>query len=439
VFQNSDVRVDRYWQPATVCDGNATPSLPDAAEQLWQRFRESVRMQLVSDVPLGVFLSGGIDSSSVVAAMASIMPAERIETFTIGFDDPSFDESTAARSVAQHFGTTHHEEIFSVRRLVDVLPEVADYLDEPFGDASVLPTYLLSQFARQRVTVALGGDGGDELLAGYPTFPAERSASLYRRLPRAVQRLLRWTVNRLPVNHDNFSFDFKLKQFVKGAAAPPELAHQLWIGSFSRAEQQSLLTADFVAECRDWDIEQEHRSLAGETPGADVIDRLIRLYARTYLAEDILTKADRASMAASLELRAPLLDPGLVSFVTSLPSQYKLNGWETKRVFRRAVAPHLPDAVLARPKKGFGIPVARWLNTHLRELAGDLLSPDRLRAQGIFDPAAVHGLLVDHWAGRRDNRKGLWTLLMFQLWHDRYGHGRRSPNESRETTNTEKR
>ena len=439
VFQNGEVRIERYWQPAAVCDAIATPSLPDAADQLWQRFRESVRMQLVSDVPLGVFLSGGIDSSSVVAAMASIMPPERIETFTVGFDDPSFDESAAARSVAQHFGTTHHEEIFSVRRLIEVLPEVADYLDEPFGDASVLPTYLLSQFARRRVTVALGGDGGDELLAGYPTFQAERSASLYRRLPRAVQRLLSWTANRLPVSHNNFSLDFKLKQFVKGAAAPPELAHQLWIGSFSGPEQRTILSADFMAECGGWDIEQEHRALAGATPGADVIDRLIRLYARTYLAEDILTKADRASMAASLELRAPLLDPGLVSFITSLPSEYKLNGWETKRVFRRAVAPHLPDAVLARPKKGFGIPVARWLNTHLRELAGDLLSPDRLRVQGIFDPAGVHGLLVDHWAGRRDNRKGLWTLLMFQLWHDRYGRGRSSRSESRATTNTEKR
>ncbi|MBI3465749.1 MAG: asparagine synthase (glutamine-hydrolyzing) [Planctomycetes bacterium] len=421
VFASGEVRIDRYWEPAQLHDTNSKLTLADAAEQLWERFRESVRLQLVSDVPLGVFLSGGIDSSSVVAAMASILPPDRIETFTIGFDDPSFDESGPARLVAQHFRTNHHEENFSVPRLIEVLPEVADYLDEPFGDASVLPMYLLSQFARKGVTVALGGDGGDELLAGYPTFQAERPATIFRLLPRPIQRLMSWAANRLPVSHDNFSFDFKLKQFLKGAAAPPELAHLLWIGSFSVLEQQSLLTADLRAACGDLDVEQEHQALAKELSGRDRIDRLTRLYARTYLAEDILTKADRASMAVSLELRAPFLDPGLVSFITSLPSHYKLRGWQTKSVFRRAVAPHVPPSVLGRPKKGFGIPVARWLNTHLRELAGDLLAPSRLRAQGIFEPEAVERLLAEHGRGRRDNRKGLWTLLMFQLWHDRYG------------------
>ncbi len=419
VFQNGDVRIDRYWEPATVCNPAQVPNLNDAAEQLWQRFCQSVRMQLISDVPLGVFLSGGIDSSSVVAAMASIMPPDRIETFTIGFDDPSFDESAHARAVAQHFGTNHHEEIFSVKRLIEVLPDVADYLDEPFGDASVLPMYLLSRFARERVTVALGGDGCDELLAGYPTFQAIRAAAIYRALPRTIQNLIRWSVNRLPVSHDNFSLDFKLKQFVKGAAAPAELAHQLWIGSFSGSEQRQLLTADLRAQCNGRGVEQEHQELIGVTGGSDLVDRLTRIYCRTYLAEDILTKADRASMAVSLELRAPFLDPGLISFITSLPSHYKLRGSETKLLLRRALAGRVPEAVLKKPKKGFGIPVARWLNTHLRELIGDLLSPTRLRTQGIFEPEPVGRLLEEHWSGKRDNRKGLWTLLMFQLWRER--------------------
>jgi asparagine synthase (glutamine-hydrolysing) len=435
VFQNGSVRIDRYWQPAPV-DPHWRPApldqgdssrrtLDEAAEQLWVSLRHSVRLQLVSDVPLGVFLSGGIDSSSVVAAMAELMPPDKIETFTIGFDDPSFDESAAARLVAQHFGTNHHEEVFSVRRLVELLPEVADYLDEPFGDASVLPTYLLSRFARERVTVALGGDGGDELLAGYPTFQAIRPAAIFRAMPRAVQRLARWAVGRLPVSHDNFSFDFKAKQFVKGAAAWPELAHQLWLGSFSEQEQAALLSADLRAACDGWNVEQEHQALADSVSGADLVDRLTRIYARTYLAEDILTKADRASMAASLELRAPFLDPHLVSLITSLPSLYKLQGRQTKRVLRRALAGRVPPSVLDRPKKGFGIPVAKWLNQELRELAGDLLAPHRLRAQGLFDADAVARLLREHWDGRRDNRKGLWTLLMFQMWYDRYA--RRSP------------
>jgi asparagine synthase (glutamine-hydrolysing) len=420
VYENGNIRVDRYWEPAHVGESHSRLRLNDAAEQLWERFRDSVRSQLVSDVPLGVFLSGGIDSSSVVAAMASLMPADKIETFTIGFDDPSFDESAHARLVAQHFGTTHHEEIFSVPRLIEVLPDVADYLDEPFGDASVLPMYLLSRFARQHVAVALGGDGCDELLAGYPTFQAIRAAAMYRVMPRPIQNLVRWTANKLPISHDNFSFDFKAKQFVKGAAAPPALAHQIWLGSFSESEQLAMLSPDVRAELNGQSVEREHEVRAAAVRGDDLVDRLTRLYCQTYLAEDILTKADRASMAVSLELRAPFLDPGLVSFITSLPSRYKLRGSRTKRVLRRAVTSQLPAAILKRPKKGFGIPVARWLNTHLRELAGDLLAPDRLRSQGIFDRDAVGRLLWDHWNGRRDNRKGLWTLIMFQMWFDRY-------------------
>jgi asparagine synthase (glutamine-hydrolysing) len=239
-------------------------------------------------------------------------------------------------------------------------------------------------------------------------------------MPRSLQRLVRWAVDRLPVSHDNFSFDFKAKQFVKGAGCAPELAHQIWLGSFGDAEQQAILSADARSDLNGRSVEEQHTMLAQAVQGVDLVDRLTRLYCRTYLAEDILTKADRASMAVSLELRAPFMDPGLVGFITALPSHYKLLGTETKRVLRRAVAQRLPAHVLRRRKKGFGIPVARWLNTQLRELAGDLLAPGRLRAQGLFDAEAVGSLLRDHWDGRRDNRKGLWTLMMFQLWYDRY-------------------
>jgi asparagine synthase (glutamine-hydrolysing) len=420
VYESGDVRIDRYWQARRVDEAGPAPPLDQAAEQLWDRFREAVRSQLVSDVPLGVFLSGGIDSSSVVAAMASLMPPEQIDTFTIGFDDPSFDESGPARQVARHFGTRHHEEVFSIQRLLELLPEVADYLDEPFGDASVLPMYLLSRFARERVTVALGGDGCDELMAGYPTFQAIGAAAVFRGLPRPLQRLAAWAGRQLPVSHANFSFDFKLKQFLKGAATAPPLAHQIWLGSFDGAEQRSLLNPDLLAGSDEPGVEREHEQLARDEPGGDLVELLTRIYARTYLAEDILTKADRASMAASLELRAPFMDPHLVSFITSLPSPYKLHGSETKRVLRRAAAAWLPATVLNRPKKGFGIPVARWLSTNLRDLVGDLLGESRLRRQGLFQPSAVATLLDDHWSGRRNNRKGLWTLLMFQLWYDRF-------------------
>jgi len=308
-----------------------------------------------------------------------------------------------------------------VARLIELLPDVADYLDEPFGDASVLPMYLLSRFARRHVTVALGGDGCDEMLAGYPTFQAIRAAKIYRGLPQAARKVAAWTARHLPVSHKNFSFDFKVKQFIKGAAAPPELSHQIWLGSFTDTEQCCLLSRDIRAAVDSYRVEDEHLELARAVAGADLIDRLTRIYCRTYLAEDILTKADRASMAVSLELRAPFMDPSLVSYVMSLPSSYKLRGSETKRVLRRAMASRLPPTVLARSKKGFGIPVAKWLNTHLRELADDLLDSDRLRTQGIFEPSSVRRLLEEHRAGHRDNRKGLWTLIMFQLWLDRHG------------------
>jgi asparagine synthase (glutamine-hydrolysing) len=239
-------------------------------------------------------------------------------------------------------------------------------------------------------------------------------------MPSRVQRLIRWGVDRLPVSHNNFSFDFKAKQFVKGAGAVPELAHQIWLGSFGDQDQEMLLTEDARRQANGPSVERQHLALAETIEGADLVDRLTRLYCRTYLAEDILTKADRASMAVSLELRAPFMDPGLVSFITSLPSRYKLRGRQTKLVFRRAMASRLPRVVLQRPKKGFGIPVARWLHTHLRDLTGDLLAPGRLRDQGLFDERAISRLVEDHWNGRRDNRKGLWTLIMFQLWYDRY-------------------
>lgn len=422
-FERGEVRVRQYWDAYAENTGTVPSTLDAAADELWLRLRESVRSQLVSDVPLGVFLSGGIDSAALVAAMREWLPPDRIQTFTIGFEDPSYDEVPYARVVAEHFGSDHHEDTFSIDRMLKVLPDVSAYLDEPFGDASVLPSYLLSQFARSHVKVALGGDGGDELLAGYPTFLADRHAAVYRALPRFLQRMGNWLARGLPVRHTNFSFDFKVRQFLRGAAAPPELAHQLWIGSFHSAEQRDLLSPDLRASVDGFSAEDEHTALCGTLPEADQLNRLIALYSKTYLAEDILTKADRASMAASLEVRAPFLDPELVRYLARLPAEWKLRGRETKRVLRRGLRGRVPDVVLRRPKKGFGIPVAAWLCGPLRSLLADLLSSDRLRRQGLFNAPVVERLLHDHWAGRRNHRKGLWTLLMFQLWHDRYVDG----------------
>jgi asparagine synthase (glutamine-hydrolysing) len=415
VWENGVTALARYWQPPPPRTEADTPPLDEAAAGFWDELRAAVARHRRSDVPLGVFLSGGIDSSSVAAALAEIEPARGVRTFSIGFEDPTFDESRHARAVAHHLGTDHHERIFSAETVYELLPEVAGWLDEPFGDASILPTHLLSRFARTEVTVALGGDGADELLAGYPTFAAQRAADFYRRLPAPARALAGAAVGRLPVDHGNISFDFRLKQFLRGAGEPPALAHQRWLGSFSGSEIARLLIGGAI------DVEAEHlgRS-AALAPGADPLTRALALYQDTYLPEDILTKVDRASMACSLEVRAPFLDAVLVDAIAVLPAAFKYGRRQAKRILKRAAADHLPPAILARPKKGFGIPVARWLRGPLSPLLERLLSRTRLESQGLFQPDEVALRIREHMEGTRDHRKPLWTLLMFQLWYDHW-------------------
>ena len=415
VWENGRTTISRYWEPPLPESGADMP-FEAAAERFWDDLRGAVARHRRSDVPLGVFLSGGVDSSSVAAALTEIEPARSVRTFSIGFEDPSFDESAHARAVARHLGTEHHERIFSAEHVLELLPEVAAWLDEPFGDASVLPTHLLSRFARSEVTVALGGDGADELLAGYPTFQAERAARVFRRLPRRARWLAGAAVGRLPVDHGNFSLDFRLKQFVRGAAELPPLAHQRWLGSFSGPELARLLVDPSVL---DVELEHVHRADA-LAPGADPLTRTLWLYQDTYLPEDILTKVDRASMACGLEVRAPMLDAELVDSVERLPAEFKYARGQTKRLLKRAASGRLPASILERPKKGFGIPVARWLRGPLAPLVERLLNADRLVRQGLFRPEEVARRIGEHSAGTRDHRKPLWTLLMFQLWYDHW-------------------
>jgi asparagine synthase (glutamine-hydrolysing) len=413
-WEAGETRVWRYWEPAAG-DGKRL-DFDVTAARFWDEFRSSVARHRRSDVPIGVFLSGGVDSSSVAAALCEVEPAAQVRTFSIGFEDRSFDESEHARAVARHLGTNHHEQTFSIQTAYELLPEMAGWMDEPFGDASILPTHLLSRFARTEVKVVLGGDGADELLAGYPTFTAERAAGIFRRLPRPAQALAGAAVGRLPVDHGNFSFDFKLKQFLRGAAAPLPLAHQRWLGSFSGAEIAGLLAGGDPV-----DVEREHLDRAATlSASGDALSRSLELYQDTYLPEDILTKVDRASMACGLEVRAPFLDVELVAFIHALPPAFKFGHSETKRLLKRAAASRLPASILSRAKKGFGIPVARWLRGPLVPLVNDLLSRERLQRQGLFLPAEVARRVGEHQSGVRDHRKPLWTLLMFQLWCDHW-------------------
>jgi asparagine synthase (glutamine-hydrolysing) len=417
VWEKGHVEERRYWKSPTPTPEVAERSLAEVSREFWEMFRSAVARHRRSDVPLGVFLSGGVDSSSVAAALCEVEPAANVHTFSIGFEDPRFDESQHAREVARLLGTDHHERTFKVDQVYELLPDVAVWLDEPFGDASILPTHLLSRFARSEVKVVLGGDGADELLAGYPTFEAERAAGLYRRLPRPARALAEAAARRLPVSDGYFTFDFKVKQFLRGAAEPLPLAHQRWLCSFTGPELSRLLLGQEGGP--PLDVEAEHLLLASAlAPLADPLTRSLALYQETYLPEDILTKVDRASMACGLEVRAPFLDIDLVEAVQRLPAPFKYGRKQTKRLLKSAVSGRLPRSILTRPKKGFGIPVARWLRGELAPLVDRLLDPVRLRQQGLFRPDEVARRIGEHRSGFRDHRKPLWTLLMFQLWYD---------------------
>ena len=418
IWERGSIRVARYWQSSALARNGEEEPFEQVGGRFWNIFVDAVARHRRSDVPLGVFLSGGVDSSSVAAALCEIEPARNVHTFSIGFKEPDFDESQQARLVANHLGTDHHERTFSVAQVYELLPEVAVWLDEPFGDASILPTHLLSRFARSEVKVALGGDGADELLAGYPTFAAERAAWLFRRLPRPARALAEAAVGRLPVDHRNFSFDFKLKQFLRGAAEPLPLAHQRWLGSFSGAEM-----ADCCAggKGRLIDIEAEHLALAGRWPRARRRHRSAHPVAGS-LSGHVSSRGhpdQGGPRQHGLRPGGPGSVPGrgLVDMVQKLPA-VQAGPARDQAVAQARRCGRLPASTLSRPKKGFGIPVARWLRGELAPLLEWLLEPARLDRQGLFHPEEVAGRIAEHRSGVRDHRKPLWTLLMFQLWYD---------------------
>src|ERR1041384_4840818 len=342
-LEDGRVDVERYWR-LSYKTTQPVPTENDAAQHLRELMADAVRMRLVSDVPLGVLLSGGVDSSSI-AALAVAASSEPVKTFSISFAEASFDESAYARSVAKVPGTDHHEERLSANLAANLVSEIGAWMDEPFSDPSLVPTYLLSRFTRKHVTVALGGDGGDEIFAGYPMYFGHHMARAYLTLPGFLRRgVVEPIVNNLPVSTKNLSFDYKAKRFVAASKYDTVTRHHIWFGSFTPDEQEQLLTANALAETNG-DIYQQAREMMNECGESDPVKSMQNLDTRLYLAEDILTKVDRASMAVSLEVRAPFLDPRVAEFAASLPSDYKLRGHKTKYILKKAVREMLPPFV----------------------------------------------------------------------------------------------
>jgi asparagine synthase (glutamine-hydrolysing) len=386
---------------------------------MMELLKRSVKSRLISDVPLGVFLSGGIDSSAITALAQQEVPG-KLKTFSIGFEDPSFDESKYASQVSQFLGTEHYEQQMTPSDLLHIVPNLPDILDEPMADASILPTYLLSKFTREHVTVALGGDGGDELFAGYPTYLAHKFAMQYERFLRNLHPLITFLANLLPVSDDNISFDFKVKKFLSGIGYPDSIRNSVWLGSFSFPDIENVVSPEIKNQFNPIRLVEEISSYEQGFAVKDRTTLLQYLDLKLYLQESILVKVDRASMACSLEVRTPFLDYELVEFVMGLPSKLKLKGFTSKYLLKKAMKTLLPKEVIQRKKKGFGVPIAKWVKGPLRELFEELLSPDRLRREGFLNPGYVETLLKEHLVNKKDNRKQLWTLLVWELWVNHY-------------------
>ena len=417
-LEDGQIDVREYWR-LSYKTREPAPTVPEAAVELRRILEDSVRMRLVSDVPLGVLLSGGIDSS-IVTAMAVRTSSETVKTFSISFAEASFDESQYARRVAQFLGTDHHEERFSASLAANLVSDIGAWMDEPMSDPSLVPTYLLSRFTRKHVTVALGGDGGDELFAGYPMYFGHRMARAYERIPQLVRRgVIEPVVNSLPVKNKNLSFDYRARRFVTASHYDEVARHHVWFGSFTPRDQDLLLT-DVVQQSSEGDIYRDARRMFAECDSNDLTECMQSLDTQLYLAEDILTKVDRASMSVSLEVRAPYLDPRVAEFAASLPTRYKLHGYTSKYILKRAAKGLVPSFVWRRGKKGFGVPFAKWLKGELRPLARDLLAPERLRRGGLFNPDYVARLQDEHERGVANHRKLLWTLLSFELWRESF-------------------
>jgi len=418
--QQSGLVIQPYWDVRLERSEQLPPvDYRDYVDQLQGKLQSCIAQEMVSDVPVGVLLSGGLDSSAVAAYMAKAAPG-RIKSFSIAFEDASFDESHFARMVARHVGTEHHELRLTGSMAAQLTSNITDFLDEPFADSSLIPSYLLAKFAREHVKVVLGGDGGDELFVGYPTFVAHRMIQMYERfVPHTVRAsVVPRILKMLPVSFNNLSTDFKLRRFLSGRGVPLQARHHRWLWAFVD-EQKAQLLQEWVKPTL---LETYHRAYqhARQTDAHTPLNQLVYNDMKMYLESDILFKVDRATMAASLEARVPLLNRDLIDHVTQLPLELKLRRFTGKYIFRKAVAPLLPPVILNRPKKGFNMPVAKWFQNELRELLLDTLSESALKRQQLFCVPYVKRLIDDHLNQRSDNRKELWTLLIFQLWSQKY-------------------
>jgi asparagine synthase (glutamine-hydrolysing) len=414
VLRDGAVTLRRYWQL------DYTNKLDAPVEELGERIRDGLRAatkrRMVSDVPVGAFLSGGIDSSAVVAAMAEVS-SEPVRTFSIGFDHEQFDELPQARLIAERFGTVHEE--FQVRAdAVAVLPQIIRHYGEPFADSSAIPSFYLAEMTRRHVTVALNGDGGDESFAGYTRYVANAVAGRMDRLPVGARRALARAGARLPERGDVGSATNKLRRLTGSLALDEAGRYARYMSWFDAAGRRALYTREFAASLAGLPAAEALIADAfAATSGASVVDRMLEVDVSTYLVDDLIAKVDIATMAHALEARSPFLDHELMQLAASIPAGLKVRGREKKWILREAMRGWLPDEILDRPKQGFSVPLSAWLRGDLQTWAREILLDPSTLERGYFEPTAVRRLLDRHVEGTDGDAKRIWSLLMLELWH----------------------
>ncbi len=410
-FRISDLRIERYW--ALRYAPKLRLAEAEALEHLEKLLREAVRKRLVSDVPLGAFLSGGIDSSAVVTFMTELAEGP-VRTFTIGFEDQDFSELPYGRAVAARLGTDHHEWVVKPDAMA-VLPTLVRHYGEPYGDSSAVPTYYVAQQARREVTVALNGDGGDECFAGYERYLGDLVAERYRRLPAWARRAAERAVCLLPGRHE-FGRWSQVTRYLPVASLPWRERYVRWTSAFTATAKAALYTDGFKAQLGGTDPAAWLAPHFAAAEGLDLLDANLYLDTQSYLPYDLLVKMDIATMANSLEVRSPFLDPAVMEFCAQLPTEFKLRGWTHKYLLKRLLAGRLPPGILKRRKMGFGIPVGRWFRTDLRSFLQETLLSQAAARRDLFRPEAVAELITAHGTGREDHTARLWFLLMLELW-----------------------
>ncbi len=415
--RDGEIKTERYWQPDFSKKVKLTEE--EAGERVVAILRDAVRVRLMSEVPLGAFLSGGIDSSTVVALMSEVS-ATPVKTFSIGFEEQDFSELHHARRVAEHVGAEHHE--FIVRPdAMEVLPTLVEHYGEPYADSSAIPTYYVSRETRRHVTVALNGDGGDECFAGYERYAAMRLSERYRKLPGLLRdNIIEQAVGLLPSSELKRSRVRDLKRFLRAASLPPVERYLRWVSVLDGRAKTELYTDDFLRETAADDSARWLAPWFAKANGAGVVDASLLADTMTYLPNDLLVKVDIASMAVSLEARSPFLDHHVIEFAASLPEGLKLRGLTTKYLLKKALKKLLPAQNLTRGKMGFGVPVGHWFRGEMQGFLRENLLSEQSARRGYFKPEAVRRMVEEHTEGRLDHTHRLWTLLMLELWFQRF-------------------